>query len=192
MPLRLKEPTSEPGPTPQAQASGRATAHAAEPVAVPLDQIHMIFDTQARVTIDGHLVHEYAEAMTEGAKFPPVVLFRDAEGYWVGDGPPRLPSVNGPGASGRSLPVDLRSGRPHKTRLKSGMRCITSPSMSAPYQRMPNVLATSRLSRTAYSRSGAVRSAGAIRLTRDMSSTAGYKKPMKPRKQARPSRAYCP
>jgi hypothetical protein len=53
---------------------------------VPLDDIHLTFDTQARVAIDGHLVKEYAEAMREGATFPPVVLFRDAEGYWVGDG----------------------------------------------------------------------------------------------------------
>jgi hypothetical protein len=53
---------------------------------VPLEQIHSTFDTQARVAINGPLINEYAEAMAEGAQFPPVVLFRDAEGYWVGDG----------------------------------------------------------------------------------------------------------
>jgi hypothetical protein len=53
---------------------------------VPLDEITLIFDTQARVAIDSHIINEYAEAMTEGATFPPVVLFRNAEGYWVGDG----------------------------------------------------------------------------------------------------------
>jgi ParB-like nuclease domain len=52
---------------------------------VPLDQIRLEGDTNARVAINGHTVNEYAEAMTEGASFPPVILFRDAA-YWVGDG----------------------------------------------------------------------------------------------------------
>jgi ParB-like nuclease domain len=53
---------------------------------VPLEAIHLEGDTKARVAIDGHLVNEYAEAMTEGAQFPPVLLFHDDEGYWIGDG----------------------------------------------------------------------------------------------------------
>jgi hypothetical protein len=53
---------------------------------VPLETIHLEGNTTARVAIDGHIVNEYAEAMAEGATFPPVVLFRDAEGYWIGDG----------------------------------------------------------------------------------------------------------
>jgi hypothetical protein len=53
---------------------------------VPLEAIHLEGDTKARVAINGHIVSEYAEAMTEGVKFPAVTLFRDAEGYWIGDG----------------------------------------------------------------------------------------------------------
>jgi hypothetical protein len=53
---------------------------------VPLEQIHLTGETQARNAINWHVVNEYAEAMAEREQFPPVILFRDAEGYWVGDG----------------------------------------------------------------------------------------------------------
>jgi hypothetical protein len=76
--------------------------------AVPLDQIHLVFDTQARVTIDSHLITEYAEAMTEGATFPPVVLFRDAEGYWVGDGHHRCQAAKQVGYA--TIKAEVRAG----------------------------------------------------------------------------------
>lgn len=40
-------------------------------------------DVQPRESISPTLIKEYAEAMSEGAEFPPVVLFRDAEGTLV-------------------------------------------------------------------------------------------------------------
>jgi len=44
--------------------------------------------TQARVRISKAVVKEYADAMTQGAAFPPVILFvEEATGtYWLGDG----------------------------------------------------------------------------------------------------------
>jgi hypothetical protein len=73
---RASSTRPEPSPTPAAPT----------PEDVPLGAIHLEGDTKARVAIDGHLVKEYAESMTEGAQFPPVILFRDPAGYWIGDG----------------------------------------------------------------------------------------------------------
>ena len=75
---------------------------------VPLDQIYLTFDTQARVVINEHIVHEYAEAMTEGAHFPPVVLFRDAEGYWIGDGNHRCRAAKQVGDT--TIKAEVREG----------------------------------------------------------------------------------
>jgi hypothetical protein len=54
---------------------------------VPLAHIHIVGETQARERLDRQVVADYAEAMTEGATFPPVVLFFDGdEGFYIGDG----------------------------------------------------------------------------------------------------------
>ncbi len=42
--------------------------------------------TQPREVIDDNLVAEYADAMTDGAKFPPVIVFHDGGAYWLADG----------------------------------------------------------------------------------------------------------
>ena len=42
--------------------------------------------TQPRARTDLALVAEYAEAMGQGAKFPPVVVFFDGADYWLADG----------------------------------------------------------------------------------------------------------
>jgi hypothetical protein len=75
---------------------------------VPLDQICMNGDTQARVAINDHIVAEYAEAMAEWATFPPVVLFRDAEGYWVGDGHHRCRAARQVGFT--TVQAEVRAG----------------------------------------------------------------------------------
>jgi hypothetical protein len=77
---------------------------------VPLDQIHVTFDTQARVTIDSHIVNEYAEAMEAGAKFPRVILFRDAEGFWPGDGHHRCLAARQAGRD--TIQAEVREGGP--------------------------------------------------------------------------------
>jgi hypothetical protein len=43
-------------------------------------------DLQPRASIDLDAVREYAEAMKDGAEFPPVVVFFDGLNYWLADG----------------------------------------------------------------------------------------------------------
>jgi hypothetical protein len=53
-----------------------------------ISQIVAHADIQPRVQIHQETVNEYAEEMVQGAKFPPVVLFRDddRDSYWLADG----------------------------------------------------------------------------------------------------------
>lgn len=46
--------------------------------------------TQPRAGLNPELIDEYAKAMTEGAKFPPVTVFYDQISYWLADGFHRL------------------------------------------------------------------------------------------------------
>src|SRR5262245_31354921 len=60
-----------------------STPPAPEPVMVPLEQIDQGHDTQARERMNRLVIQDYAEAMQEGAVFPPIVLFVDDGGYWI-------------------------------------------------------------------------------------------------------------
>lgn len=51
-----------------------------------LSQIRIDGGTQPRASINADTVNDYAEAMTEGATFPPVVVFYDGSTYWLADG----------------------------------------------------------------------------------------------------------
>lgn len=42
--------------------------------------------TQPRAAIDDTTARDYADAMTEGAQFPPVVIFYDGSDHWLADG----------------------------------------------------------------------------------------------------------
>ncbi len=53
---------------------------------IALEQIRTDGGTQSRAAIDQKTVQEYAEAMQEGATFPPLVVFYDGETYWLADG----------------------------------------------------------------------------------------------------------
>ena len=46
--------------------------------------------TQARAELNQAVVAEYAAALADGAKFPPIIVFYDSENYWPGDGFHRL------------------------------------------------------------------------------------------------------
>src|SRR5690348_12642660 len=46
--------------------------------------------TQVREKLDETVVEEYAERMTAGDLFPPVVVIHDGEHYWLADGFHRL------------------------------------------------------------------------------------------------------
>jgi hypothetical protein len=53
---------------------------------VRLDQIAFDAGTQIRAAIDQQVVSDYADAMTSGATFPPIVLFHDGNQHYLADG----------------------------------------------------------------------------------------------------------
>jgi ParB-like nuclease domain len=64
--------------------------------------------TQPRAHLNQKLICEYAEAMSTGAKFPPVTVFYDGSNYWLADGFHRLEAAKKTAAS--SIAVDIRQG----------------------------------------------------------------------------------
>lgn len=64
--------------------------------------------TQSRVEINNELVQEYAQAIDDGAKFPPVVIFNDGVDNWLADGFHRF-HAHGM-ASKTSILADIRTG----------------------------------------------------------------------------------
>ena len=57
---------------------------------LPLDAIRTDGGTQPRVRIDPAVVHEYAERMKAGDRFPPVTVYFDGTDHWLSDGFHRL------------------------------------------------------------------------------------------------------
>lgn len=53
---------------------------------LPLSQIRLDGGTQPRAAIDMAVVDDYADAMHNGVKFPPVTVFYDGAEYWLADG----------------------------------------------------------------------------------------------------------
>lgn len=64
--------------------------------------------TQARVQINNDAVADYAEAIKDGAEFPPVVVFFDGADYFLADGYHRLHASNTAGKT--SIQADVRVG----------------------------------------------------------------------------------
>lgn len=64
--------------------------------------------TQVRASIDAGLVGEYADAMTEGAVFPPVVVFHDGNHYYLADGFHRFLAAQR--LEARDITADVRAG----------------------------------------------------------------------------------
>lgn len=64
--------------------------------------------TQSRAEINQAVVAEYAEAMQDGAEFPPLVVFYDGEDYWLADGFHRYDAYMRIGK--RSVPVEIHQG----------------------------------------------------------------------------------
>ena len=64
--------------------------------------------TQSRVEINGEAVFEYAEALSAGASFPPVVTFFDGVDHWLADGFHRFHAFNKLGIV--SIDADVRTG----------------------------------------------------------------------------------
>lgn len=51
-----------------------------------LKQIRLDGNTQPRVQLNQEVVAEYAEALNQGAEFPPVTVYHDGSDYWLADG----------------------------------------------------------------------------------------------------------
>jgi ParB-like chromosome segregation protein Spo0J len=63
---------------------------------------------QARVNFDADAVNDYAEALENGATFPPVVVFHDGERHWLADGFHRVAAFKKAGRE--EIECDIRSG----------------------------------------------------------------------------------
>ena len=55
-----------------------------------IEKIRIDGDTQPPLRLSEQTVTEYAEAISGGAKFPPIVVFHDGTDYWLASGFHRL------------------------------------------------------------------------------------------------------
>lgn len=84
---------------------------------IQLSAIRIDGGTQSREALNQATVAEYAEAMTEGATFPPVTLFFDGSSYWLGDGFHRFFAAKKVGFT--DMPADVREGTQRDAKLYS-------------------------------------------------------------------------
>mgnify|MGYP000423209990 CR=1 FL=1 len=75
---------------------------------LPLKKIVFDVNTQMRERIDGDVVNEYRDAMKDGVKFPPVVVFFDGSTYWLADGYHRWHAASEAGID--TLQCDVKQG----------------------------------------------------------------------------------
>ncbi len=73
--------------------------------------------TQTRVQMNETAVKEYGEAMTDGAKMPPITVFFDGNDYWLADGFHRVQASMNIGAL--SIDAEVRHGDQRAARLFS-------------------------------------------------------------------------
>lgn len=73
-----------------------------------IEQIRTDGGTQPRMSLNEATVTEYGEAITEGAKFPPVTVFHDGAEYWLADGFHRFFAHKGIGVL--DIPADVHQG----------------------------------------------------------------------------------
>lgn len=84
---------------------------------IQLSAIRIDGGTQSREALNQATVAAYAEAMTEGATFPPVTLFFDGSNYWLGDGFHRFFAAKKVGFT--DMPADVREGTQRDAKLYS-------------------------------------------------------------------------
>jgi hypothetical protein len=75
---------------------------------ISLEKIITSAGTQSRAKIDESVVAEYADAMKDGAKFPPAVVFHDGAEYFLADGFHRYFAAKKCGSPG--IFCDVREG----------------------------------------------------------------------------------
>lgn len=73
-----------------------------------LSQIRTDGGTQSRTSMYGHVVYEYADAMKEGVRFPPITVFFDGTDYWLADGFHRLSATKEAGF--KEIIADVKEG----------------------------------------------------------------------------------
>ena len=64
--------------------------------------------TQIRAQLDTTVVSDYADAISEGAEFPPVTIFYDGLDYWLADGFHRFHAYSR--AKKATIPAEIRAG----------------------------------------------------------------------------------
>lgn len=75
---------------------------------IQLSAIRIDGGTQSREALNQATVAEYAEAMTDGATFPPVTLFFDGSNHWLADGFHRYFAAKQVGFT--DMPAEVREG----------------------------------------------------------------------------------
>ena len=73
-----------------------------------LNEIRLDGGTQSRARMSEGTIREYADALKEGAKFPPVVVFNDGKQYWLADGFNRYYAHKSIGRD--NIDIDIKSG----------------------------------------------------------------------------------
>lgn len=73
-----------------------------------LEMIRLDGGTQSRAMVSDETVNDYADAMREGAQFPPIVVFHDGANYWLADGFHRVAAAKK--AELTEIPADVRQG----------------------------------------------------------------------------------
>ena len=78
-------------------------------VSLPLRSIKTDHAIQQRARmLDSVIVAEYAEAVTAGSQFPPVIVFHDGTTHWLADGYHRLEAAEEAGK--KSIAAEIRDG----------------------------------------------------------------------------------
>lgn len=75
---------------------------------INLDQIDIYAGTQTRVETNDEAVSGYAEAMKQGAEFPPILLFFDGSRHYLADGFHRFLAAKR--IEERDIPAEVREG----------------------------------------------------------------------------------
>ena len=78
------------------------------PETIKLFMIRLDGGTQSRASLSESTIDEYAEAMANGATFPPVTIFHDESSYWLAEGFHRFHAHERAGRE--SIACDIRQG----------------------------------------------------------------------------------
>ncbi|MDP2620567.1 MAG: ParB/RepB/Spo0J family partition protein [Hyphomicrobiales bacterium] len=87
------------------------------PTELSISQLRTDGGTQPRAALDFEAVDDYADAMADGAKFPPVVVYYDGENYWLADGFHRVKAAWQAGRE--TITAEVRSGTLEEARWHS-------------------------------------------------------------------------